>query len=132
MSTSPLGKAGERRRSTKMFARLTRLGGSPEQMDESLRHLRERIIPRIQQQDGYNGFIALGDREAGEVIGISLWESERALQAAEEEANRLRAETAEASGVGIAGVERYAVPLLELRLVGGEQDRGLIDRLTGG
>ena len=115
-----------------MFARLTRFGGTPEQMDESLRHLRERIIPRIQQQDGYNGFIALGDREAGEVIGISLWESERALQAAEEEANRLRAETAEASGVGIAGVERYEVPLLELRLVGGEQDRGLIDRLTGG
>jgi heme-degrading monooxygenase HmoA len=116
-----------------MFARLTRLGGSPEQMDEGLRHLRERIIPRIQQQDGYNGFIALGEREAGEVIGISLWESERALQAAEEEANRLRAETAEASGVAIAGVERYEVPLLELRLVGGEQqDRGLIDRLTGG
>ena len=57
-----------------MFARLTRFGGTPEQMDESLRHLRERIIPRIQQQDGYNGFIALGEREAGEVIGISLWE----------------------------------------------------------
>jgi hypothetical protein len=31
-------------------------------MDESLRHLRERIIPRIQQQDGYNGFIALGEK----------------------------------------------------------------------
>ena len=36
-----------------------------------------------------------GDSETGEVIGISLWESERALQATEEEANRLRAETAE-------------------------------------
>jgi hypothetical protein len=56
-------------------------------MIESLRHLRERIIPRCQQQDGYNGFIALGNRETGKVIGISLWESERALQATEEEAN---------------------------------------------
>ncbi len=116
-----------------MFARLTRLGGAPEQMDEGLRHLRERILPRIQQQDGYNGFIALGDRQTGEVLGISLWESERALQATEEEANRLRAETAEATGAAIAGVESYEVPILELRLAGGEQqeDRGLMDRLTG-
>ena len=115
-----------------MFARLTRLGGPPERMDEGLRHLRERIIPRVQQQDGYNGFIALGDSETGEVIGISLWESERALQATEEEANRLRAETAEASGAAMAGVESYEVPLLELRLASGERDRGLMDRLTGG
>ena len=102
------------------------------QMDEGLRHLRERIIPRVRQLDGYNGFIALGDSETGEVIGISLWESERALQATEEEANRLRAETAEAMGAAIAGLEGYEVSILELRLVGREQDRGLMDRLTGG
>ena len=84
-------------------------------MIESLRHLRKRIIPRCQQQDGYNGFIALGNRETGKVIAISLWESERALQATEEEANRLRAEAAEATGEAMAGVESYEAPLLELR-----------------
>lgn len=84
-------------------------------MIESLRHLRERILPRSQQQDGYNGFISLGNRETGEVIGISLWDSERALQATEEEANRLQAEAAEATGRVIPGVESYEVPLLELR-----------------
>ena len=66
------------------------------------------------------------------MIGISLWESERALQATEEEANRLRAETAEATGAAIAGVESYEVPILELRLGSGELARGLMDRLTGG
>ena len=84
-------------------------------MSVGLRHLRERILPRVQQQDGYNGFVALGDSETGEVIGISLWESERALQATEEEANRLRAEAAEAKGAAIAGVESHEVPILELR-----------------
>ena len=84
-------------------------------MIESLRHLRERILPRSQQQNGYNGFISLGNRETGEVIGISLWDSERALQATEEEANRLQAEAAEATGRVIPGVESYEVPLLELR-----------------
>ena len=84
-------------------------------MLESLRHLRERIQPRRPQHNGNPGFISLGNRETGKVIGISLWESERALQATEEEANRLRAEAAEATGGAIPGVESYEAPLLELR-----------------
>ena len=129
-------KAGERRSSSKMFARVTTLEGPPEQMDEPLRHVRERVLPRIQQHDGYNGFIALGDRQSGKVLGITLWESKQALRSTEEEANRLRAETAEAVGEAIVGVESYEVPFLEVRLVGGEQEeKGLIDaardRLSG-
>jgi uncharacterized protein YuzE len=119
-----------------MFARVTTLEGPPEQIDEALRHVRERVLPRIQQYDGYNGFIVLGDRRAGKVLGITLWENQQALRSTEEEANRLRRETAEAVGQAIAGVESYEVPLLELRLVGGEQEeKGIIDaardRLSG-
>lgn len=111
-----------------MFARVTILEGAPEQIDEALRHVRERVLPRIQQYDGYNGFIALGDRRAGRVLGITLWGSRQALRATEEEANRLRRETAEAVGQAIAGVESYEVPFLELRLLGGErEEKGLID-----
>jgi hypothetical protein len=119
-----------------MFARVTTLEGPPEQIDEALRHVRERVIPRIQQYDGYNGFIALGDRRAGRVLGITLWGSQQALRSTEEEANRLRRESAEAVGQGIVSVESYEVPFLELRLVGGEQEeKGIIDaardRLSG-
>ena len=119
-----------------MFARVTTLEGPPEQIDEALRHVRERVLPRIQQYDGYNGFITLGDRRAGRILGISLWRSEQALRSTEEEANRLRRETAEAVGQAIASVESYDVPFLELRLIGEEQEeKGLIDaardRLSG-
>ena len=119
-----------------MFARVTTLEGPPEQIDDALRHVRERVLPRIQQYDGYNGFIVLGDRRAGRVLGVSLWGSEQALRSTEEEANRLRRETAEAVGQAIAGVESYEVPLLELRLVGGKQEeKGTLDaareRLSG-
>src|SRR5215216_4342862 len=102
-----------------MFARVTTLEGPPEHIDEALRDVRERILPRIQQYDGYNGFIALGERRTGKVLGITLWESEQALRSTEEEeANRLGGETAEAVGQVIANVESYDVPFLELRLIG--------------
>jgi len=111
-----------------MFARVTTLEGPPEQIDEALRQVRERVLPRIRQYDGYNGFIALGDRQAGRVLGLTLWRSEQALRSTEEEANRLRRETSETVGQAIASVESYEVPLLELRLVEGEQeDKGIID-----
>jgi hypothetical protein len=105
-----------------MFARVTTLEGPPEQIDEALRHVRERVLPPIRQYDGYNGFIALGDRQAGRVLGLTLWKNEQALRSTEEEANRLRRETSETVGQAIAGVESYEVPLLELRLIGGEQE----------
>ena len=60
-----------------MFARMSTLEGSPDQVDEGLRHVREQVPPFRQQQDGFKGFIALADRQSGEVIGVSLWESEQ-------------------------------------------------------
>jgi hypothetical protein len=110
-----------------MFARVTTLEGPPEQIDEALRHVRERVLPRIRQYEGYNGFIALGNRQAGRVLGITLWGTKQSLQSTEEEANRLRRETSETVGQAIASVESYEVPLLELQLVDGEQEeKGII------
>ena len=42
-----------------MFARVSRFEGSPEGMDEALRHVREHVLPQIQRQDGSKGLIAL-------------------------------------------------------------------------
>jgi hypothetical protein len=58
--------------------------------------------------------IALGDRRSGKTLGITFWESEEAMRASEEAADRMREETAEAGGDTIAGVERYEVGLFEV------------------
>ena len=58
--------------------------------------------------------IALGDRQSGKTLGITFWESEEAMRASEEAANRLREESAEAGGDTITGVERYEVGLFEV------------------
>lgn len=97
-----------------MYARMSTLEGSPDQIDQGLRHVREQVLPLIQQQEGFEGFIVLADRQSGKVIGVSLWESEQAMQASEQVGDRTRSESAEATGGTVAGVERYEVGLIEM------------------
>jgi hypothetical protein len=58
--------------------------------------------------------VALTDRQSGKTLGISFWESEEAMRASEEGANRLREESAEAGRGTVVGVERYEVGLFEV------------------
>ena len=97
-----------------MHARMSTLEGSPNEMDEGLRDIREDVLPILQQQEGFKGFIALGNRQSGELIGITFWESEQAMQASEEVGDRTRSDTAEDTGDAIVDVERYEVGLFEM------------------
>src|SRR5215212_5252348 len=92
-----------------MHARMSTLEGASEEMDEALRDVREHVMPQLKQQEGFKGFIALGNRQSGELIGITFWESEQAMQASEEVGDRTRSDTAEATGEAIEDVERYEV-----------------------
>ena len=60
-----------------MHARMSTLEGSPDQMDEGLRDVKEHVLPLLQQQDGFKGFIALGNRQSGKLIGITFWEASK-------------------------------------------------------
>ena len=98
-----------------MYARVSIFeGGNPDQIDDSLQQAREHVLPRAKQMDGFKGMIALGDRHSGKTLGITFWESEEAMRASEEAANRLREESAEAGGDTIASVERYEVGFFEV------------------
>ena len=96
-----------------MHARVSTLEGSPDKMDEATRQVREEALPQLRQMDGFKGFVALGDRQSGKLVGISLWESEEAMRATEEAVSSSRSEAAEAAGGSVAGVERYEVAVFE-------------------
>ena len=75
-------------------------------------------MPTLQEVEGFEGVYLLVERQSGKVLTITLWESEEAMRASEEESNQLRSEhrgqwdqipTAEAGGQEVAGVERYEV-----------------------
>ncbi len=96
-----------------MFARMNTLEGSPDRLDDALRNVREQVLPQLHQQDGFKGLMLLANYQSGELQLMSLWESAQAMRASEEEADRLRADVAEAGDQEIARVERYDVVLFE-------------------
>ncbi len=96
-----------------MYARLTTIEGLPDKMDDATRHVRENTLSQLQQMDGFRGFVALGDRQSGKLLGLAFWESEEALRATEGAVSSVRSGVAEAAGGTVAGVEQYEVVVLE-------------------
>src|SRR5215210_7770132 len=99
--------AGERR--IGRYARVTTSEGSPDRMDDAARHVQEQTLPQLRQMEGFKGFVALGDRQSGKMLGVSFWESEEALRATDEAVSGVRSGAAEAAGGIVASVEEYEV-----------------------
>ena len=99
-----------------MHARVSTIYGSADQGEEGLRAMREQILPALRQMGGCDGAILLVDRGSGKAVGITLWESEEAMRASEEEAMRLRREAADTAGATEPPVvDRYEVALWEVQ-----------------
>ena len=92
-----------------MYARVTTIQGSPDKMDDATRHFQEQALPQLQKMEGFKGFVSLGDRQSGKVIGVAFWESEEALWATEGAVSDVRSGAAEAAGGIVASVEEYEV-----------------------
>lgn len=62
-----------------MYARIVttqaRLGKS---VDEQRRLIEEELLPLMQQQPGFRGYLGLADAAVGKFVGITLWDSEGA------------------------------------------------------
>ena len=92
-----------------MYARVSTIEGSPDKVDDVTRQTQEQTLPQLRQMEGFEGFVALGDRQSGKLLGVAFWESEEALQATEQALSSVRSGAAEAAGGIVAGVERYEV-----------------------
>ncbi|HEV3229032.1 MAG TPA: antibiotic biosynthesis monooxygenase [Solirubrobacteraceae bacterium] len=81
-----------------MPARSAVLQVSPDRVDAVTRAMQEELIPRYQDQDGYEGFVLLANRETGKVLGVSFWESESDLEASDDLGADARQRLAEVGG----------------------------------
>ncbi len=92
-----------------MHARVSTIQGAPGKVDDVARQVQEQTLPRLQKVEGFKGFVALGDRQSGKLIGVSFWESEEALRASDETASSVRSAAAETADGIVASVEEYEV-----------------------
>jgi heme-degrading monooxygenase HmoA len=92
-------------------ARVSSLDGSPDAIDEGVEKTRGETLAKVRELEGNVGAIGLADRDSGRVTMITLWDSADSLRASEQQADKIREQTAEMGGQRIASVDRYDVAM---------------------
>lgn len=73
-----------------MFTRTTTTTADPSCLEAGVSHVRDVIMPALEQYDGYVGLSMLADRSTGRCIVTSAWESEEAMRATTDAVQSLR------------------------------------------
>jgi heme-degrading monooxygenase HmoA len=66
-----------------MYARMMRFQVRPGMIDRMIDVVRDSLVPIAHARPGFRGGIALTERTAGEIIGLTLWETESDMVAGE-------------------------------------------------
>jgi heme-degrading monooxygenase HmoA len=69
----------------------------------------KRISPDLEQVDGFSHAYFLIDKDSGNAVSITIWESEDALLASKNKADELRKRGTEPSGTAIESVDHYEI-----------------------
>ena len=64
-----------------MHARMTVAQARPDRFDEAVTAIRETFLPAARERPGYQGFLILTNRDTGQLVGISAWDTEDNLAA---------------------------------------------------
>jgi len=93
-----------------MFARVSTIQGKKEQVDQEISYYREQTIPAARNMVGFKGAYLLVDRKSVKSMGITLWDTEKNLQASAAAADKLRAQASKvADASGLPAVEIYEI-----------------------
>lgn len=88
-----------------MYVRITTVTGASD-IEGGLDALRDQVVPEMRQQKGFGGLSASGDRSAGTVKVLALWETAADMEASESAADKSRGEAVRRMG-GQVTVERF-------------------------
>ncbi|MER6251636.1 hypothetical protein ABT224_09705 [Streptomyces sp. NPDC001584] len=75
----------------------------------------EAIVRQVQDVPGFRGVYYLVDRVTGVAKSLTLWDDERTMMDSEEQAARIREQTAQREGQRIVSVERFEVGFSHLQ-----------------
>ncbi|MEU7601195.1 hypothetical protein AB0B78_01315 [Streptomyces sp. NPDC040724] len=75
----------------------------------------EAVVRQVEDVPGFRGVYYLVDRATGVAKSLTLWEDERTMRDSEEQAARIREETAQREGQQIVSVEHFEVGFSHLQ-----------------
>lgn len=100
----------------RMYVRVTTIKLSPEDIDGTIRHFEEVILPEARTLPGFKGLTALVDREKGTIQVLADWNSRETLDASAETARRLREKLVDAAkNAEIVSVDTFELAVQEAR-----------------
>ncbi len=91
------------------FARVTFAEIDPARVEDGIAEIKEIVIPRTRVFPGFQGGYWLGDREAGKVIGVTMFDSEESLRETDEAAAQIRQQAGSDIEVTFTAIESYEV-----------------------
>jgi len=93
-----------------MFGRVSTIEGSLGRLERGIRFYREQVVTTYRELAGFKGAYLFVNRKTGNVLSITLWETEQTLEATSAFSDRHRVEATDAFGaVALPRVELYEV-----------------------
>jgi hypothetical protein len=88
--------------------------GSPDNTEAALENYKKNILPVVRKTPGNQGAVLLVNRQTGAGLGVTYWESAKALAASEQMGIQARTESAKAvPGSQIVNVERGELMIMD-------------------
>jgi len=97
-----------------MFLRATRIQTPPEKVSEAIKNFETNVLKGLRSAPGNQGVSLLVNRQTGAALGITYWESAKALAASEQVGTQSRAQaTKNVPGTQIVNVERAELMIMD-------------------
>jgi quinol monooxygenase YgiN len=99
-----------------VHARSTTFHGNPDKIDAGIAFVKNEAAPMMDGIDGCRGLSLLVDRQTGQCIATSSWESHAAMRASRSAASDMRMRAATDSGGDIVDVHEFDLAYAHLHV----------------
>ena len=97
-----------------MFLRATRIQAPPDKVDQAIENFENNLVKSLRSAPGNQGAVLLVNRQTGAALGITYWESAKALAASEQTGIQSRTQaTKNVPGSQIVNVERAELMIMD-------------------
>jgi heme-degrading monooxygenase HmoA len=96
-----------------MYGRLTRIEGTPAEIEEGARTFEQDVARTAREIPGNQGIVLVVNAPEGKALGITYWSDQDALKASAEAMKRVRESATQTAGTRIASVDTAEVLSME-------------------